>query len=354
MKAEKDGKLTAESVWREYEKMLDYNAAIQLDDTVRVNENFFVGRQWEGVESNGLPTPVFNFLKRVTLFTVASITSERIKLRASPVDAASGSGEAHPGGGRGERGVRRALRAQLACPRWCRSSCATPPWTATRPPTPTGTARRRRRAERRGAIRTEIVANTRVGFGNSADRRVQSQPYILIKKRELTEKLRERAKALGCREWEDIRPDTDEQYADRYKETGDKTTVILRLWKERLDGHGLGLRVLPRHSHAPGLGPGAPALSRDLALLGLCAGLLSRPGDAHGADTEPDLHQQALRHDDDFAHDDGLPQGRLRPHARAQVGQRHRPGHRRQRRGRQRAWRAYSTRRRSRRRLRSS
>ena len=83
---------TAESVWKEYERMLDYNASIQLDDTVRVNENFFVGRQWEGVESNGLPTPVFNFLKRVTLFTVASITSERIKLRATPVDAASGSG----------------------------------------------------------------------------------------------------------------------------------------------------------------------------------------------------------------------------------------------------------------------
>ena len=36
---------TAESVWKEYERMLDYNASIQLDDTVRVNENFFVGRQ---------------------------------------------------------------------------------------------------------------------------------------------------------------------------------------------------------------------------------------------------------------------------------------------------------------------
>ena len=67
--------VTAESVWREYEKMLAYNDSISLDDTVRVNENFFVGKQWEGVESNGLPTPVFNFLKRVTLFTVASITS---------------------------------------------------------------------------------------------------------------------------------------------------------------------------------------------------------------------------------------------------------------------------------------
>ena len=71
----KPKELTADAVWREYEKMLAYNDSIQLDDTVRVNENFFIGKQWEGVESNGLPTPQFNFLKRVTLFTVASITS---------------------------------------------------------------------------------------------------------------------------------------------------------------------------------------------------------------------------------------------------------------------------------------
>ena len=75
-----------------------------------------------------------------------------------------------------------------------------------------------------------------MGFGNCADRRVQSQPYILIKRRELTEKLKKRARELGCAGWEDIRPDTDEQYADSYKETGDKTTVILRLWKD--DGTG--------------------------------------------------------------------------------------------------------------------
>ena len=39
--------ISADSVWREYEKMLAYNDSIQLDDTVRVNENFFIGKQWE-------------------------------------------------------------------------------------------------------------------------------------------------------------------------------------------------------------------------------------------------------------------------------------------------------------------
>ena len=228
-------KPTAESVWREYERMLDYNASIQLDDTVRVNENFFVGRQWEGVEANGLPTPVFNFLKRVTLFTVASITSDRIKLRATPVDAASGSG----------RLIRAAdvvnaefdslfdrNRIPTLIHEFMRNAAvdgdaATYTYWDSSASAPGGG---------RGAITTEIVPNTRVGFGNCAERRVQRQPYILIKRRELTERLRERARELGCREWEQIKPDTDEQYVDAYKETGDKTTVILRLWKDKGTG----------------------------------------------------------------------------------------------------------------------
>ena len=110
----KQKELTADSVWREYEKMLAYNDSIQLDDTVRVNENFFIGKQWEGVESNGLPTPQFNFLKRVTLFTVASITSDKLKLHV--LAPALGRGRPGPQARRRrhQRRVRGALRAQQA------------------------------------------------------------------------------------------------------------------------------------------------------------------------------------------------------------------------------------------------
>ncbi|MFR5782215.1 MAG: hypothetical protein ACLUEK_10455 [Oscillospiraceae bacterium] len=136
----KPKELTADAVWREYEKMLAYNDSIQLDDTVRVNENFFIGKQWEGVESNGLPTPVFNFLKRVTLFTVASITSDKLKPSARPCLR------------RGRPGPRRAadvINAEFEAlfehnklPGCSRSICATPPWTATAPPIPGGRGRR--------------------------------------------------------------------------------------------------------------------------------------------------------------------------------------------------------------------
>lgn len=224
-------KITAESIWKEYEKMLGFNESIQLEDTVRVNENFFIGKQWEGVASNGLPTPQFNFLKRVTLFIVASVVSDHIKLKASPTPSRSG-----------DNNIIRAAnvinsefdlvfeRNKIAnvIREFMRNAAvdgdgATYTWWD--PDVDAGDGVK-------GAIVTEIVDNTRVGFGNTADRRVQSQPYILIKRREMTNSLRKRAKKLGCKQWEEIKEDTDEQYLDPYKDTGDKTTVILRLWKD--------------------------------------------------------------------------------------------------------------------------
>ena len=56
------------SVWNDYLKGVDYNNAVGLYSTVETNENFFIGKQWEGVVSNGLPTPVFNFIRRIVLF----------------------------------------------------------------------------------------------------------------------------------------------------------------------------------------------------------------------------------------------------------------------------------------------
>ena len=77
--------LTPRAVNIEYEAGLKFNNGINLYDTVSTNENFFLGKQWEGVKSNGLPTPVFNFLKRVVLFSVANVSTDNLKLHAKPL-----------------------------------------------------------------------------------------------------------------------------------------------------------------------------------------------------------------------------------------------------------------------------
>ena len=170
------------TAWKLYERGLDFNASINLEDTVRVNENFFIGKQWEGVISNGLPTPVFNFLKRVCCFTVATITSDNIKVNASPLSATPNTTSlVEP-----VRIINEELDALTELnniPSLMREfarnaavdgdGCLYTWWD---PDAETG-------QDAKGCIRTEIVENLRVHFGNPNDRDVQSQPWIILERR---------------------------------------------------------------------------------------------------------------------------------------------------------------------------
>lgn len=221
---------TVETVRREYDQMLAYNAKISLDETVQLNENYFVGKQWEGVNANGLPTPVFNFLKRCVLFSVASITTENIKMQASPMGNAAGREDAQRISDVVNRDFEQLfemnkisgiIREYMRNAAVDGDGCTYTYWD---PELDTG-------LENRGGIVTEIIENTRVGFGNESERRVQKQPYILIESREMTDALRARAREAGCAQWEDIRPDAENHQIDSYKQADNRTTVILRMWK---------------------------------------------------------------------------------------------------------------------------
>jgi hypothetical protein len=95
----------------------------------------------------------------------------------------------------------------------------------------------------RGAIKTEVLPNTQVLFGNPNSREVQSQPYILIERRMLVREARRRAEASGVsrEEREGIAADTKQSGDPRMDNLGgSKVTVLLRLWRDEKSGtiHG--------------------------------------------------------------------------------------------------------------------
>lgn len=228
------------TAWEYYEKGLDFNRQLNLDEKVRTNENFYVGAQWEGVQANGLPTPVFNFMKRVVGFITATITSDNLKVNASALENTPATDKlADP--------VRivneefEALIEQNDIPALNREfarnaavdgdGCTYTYWDDS---VPIG-------GGKKGAIKTEILMNTRVLFGDPNDRNVQSQPYIQIASRMTVRKAMRRAKANGCEGWENIRPDDSEGTAeDAAKRTDDKVTVLLTLWKDEETGEVWG------------------------------------------------------------------------------------------------------------------
>ena len=192
-------------------------------------------KQWEGVQSNGLPTPVFNFLKRGVLFSVANISTDNLKLWAR---AMSSSGERNTQtlelvadilndqfasifernsiGGRIREYTRNAAVDG--------DGCMYTYWDDT---AETGQASK-------GAIRTEVLMNTQVLFGNPNNRDVQSQPYIILERRMLLSEARKRAKRYG-KDPDEIQPDNKDcgnNYMDSMSGSGNKVTVLLRLWKD--------------------------------------------------------------------------------------------------------------------------
>ena len=228
------------TAWEFYSKGCDYNRQINLDETVKVNENFYVGKQWEGVQANGLPTPVFNFLKRVVGFITATSNSDNIKVNASALDNTPDT-DALNDPVRIVNEEFEALVEHNSVPSLNREftrnaavdgdGCTYTYWDED---VPIG-------GGKTGAIRTEILPNTRVFFGNPNDRSVQDQPYIQIASREIVRRVMKRAKANDCENWEQIQPDDEATGAqDEAKSTDDKATVILTLWKDEETGEVWG------------------------------------------------------------------------------------------------------------------
>ena len=233
--------MTPQKVSKEYEAGLSFNQGIELYDCVQTNENFFIGKQWEGVKSNCLPTPVFNFLKRVVLFSVANVSTDNLKLHAKRLPS-SGQLPANMA-----ELLADILNDQFAaifeynkmgsCIReFCRNAavdadgCTYTYWDSG---VDTG-------QPSKGAIRTEVLMNTQVMFGNPNSRDVQSQPYILIERRMLVKDAKRRAEANGSEAY--LITADEKESGDPHLDNlgGDKVTVLLRLWRDEDTGtiHG--------------------------------------------------------------------------------------------------------------------
>ena len=73
--------------WLKYERGLKYNNSLKPSyyDTVNTNLDFAAGVQWRNVESNGQPTPTFNYIKKTIAVMVSFITSSKVKIKLSPL-----------------------------------------------------------------------------------------------------------------------------------------------------------------------------------------------------------------------------------------------------------------------------
>ena len=216
-----------EKVYKRYSGGLQFKQAINLFDSVEHCERFYIGDQWYGVNTAGNPAPVFNILKRVTLFQVAKITSDNFAIQTVPMSVLPDRDELaleqicnvvnrqfdalvekNKLISKTRQFVRNAAVDRDACY-----------YSYFDTDIETG-------QHAKGDIVTEVVENSRVIFGNPTEREVQRQPWIIISLRWEEEKAKRVAKANGQKA-DDIHPDQEEIASEYDKLTDNKVTVLL-------------------------------------------------------------------------------------------------------------------------------
>lgn len=228
--------------WALFEKGKEYNYSIDLYSTVNRNERFYRGDQWTGVDSGGLPKPVFNIFKRIIGYYVSSIMQSRTAIRFSYASPFGDTGAVTQKEAESiTEVINKIIEAKadklklndllydaltdaalsgdaVAYTYWDKSIKTGQPFT--------------------GDFKTVLVDNTNVFFGNPNSKNVQSQPYILISSRETVASLIKAARENGVSEKEigKIRSDDDTAYqsgdlAEKELE-GTKCTALIKLWRD--------------------------------------------------------------------------------------------------------------------------
>lgn len=231
---------TNEEIQKRYEKAYGFNQQIGLYDTVQVNEDFFIGKQWEGVESNGLPTPTYNMFKRIINFQVSTITSDNMTIQVTPMPSTSRYTQ------RELERIAEIINHQFAAiiernrivaknREFLRNAAVTGDGCMHFYFDPTI----ENGQDVKGEIVAEIVDNLRVLFGNPNCREVQRQPWIILVRRELVEDVRWQAEEMkkagqcGIDDPDSITADS-EKFQNKYDSyTDDKVTVLTYYFRNR-------------------------------------------------------------------------------------------------------------------------
>lgn len=229
MKIKKEPK----EIFDEYANGRQFNQGIGLYDTVKKNEDFYIGDQWKGVKADKLTKPVFNILKRVVTYYVAMIVSDDVGVHMEPFNETKQNKAMLDIISKAVMETIERAKVNQKCRNAIRN-CAVDGdmcmYVSFNPDIETNQMAK-------GDIEVEIVENTNVIFGNPYTTEVDTQPYILIVQRLYTDQVKDMAKENGVRkdERDKIVPDSADETTSDITDSGKLTTVITKFWKEKVE-----------------------------------------------------------------------------------------------------------------------
>lgn len=235
--------------WELYEAGVKYNQSLygadrDYYDVINTNIAFANGDQWRNVTGEGLPKPVFNIIKRVKQFKIASLKSNNIAIQIQPMEYRPDDSDEQMQTSIHKTDLANAevknileninfdsLSRQLLndgfdtgdmCLHFYNDVTKTP---------------YKKFPNIKGAICAEVIDSTNVMFGNPNIKNVEKQPYIIIVGRDLVKNLQDEYKRNNKSKKNDASNITEDTMTNYL--AGDNSKVELEA-----DKHGKALYVL--------------------------------------------------------------------------------------------------------------
>lgn len=214
----------AKEYWKKYESGVSYNSSFKDGkdwyQAVKVWNHFYNGDQWVGVDgADKLPKPVFNYIKRIGDFQIASLTSSDIAVNIEPLEFTP-----HTQADIDElfdsdfvnaeiKNLLEKLNFRVLKKDALRKACITGDMCAHIIFNPTRKPYRGFAPEVKGEIEIELIDATNVIFGNANEHRVDKQPWIVLTGRDTVANLKREAEMMKAKgQVEDIRKDDDTEF----------------------------------------------------------------------------------------------------------------------------------------------
>lgn len=217
-------------IWSEYQLGTEYLLNHNVYETVKVNERFWDGKQWEGLESKNMPTPVFNVLQRAGKFMVSTIGSNDIAVSIVPYTEVADDIERTVPIAKEIEHIIEQARMKEASKIVIRNAFVDGSgymMQSFNPDIETG-------QDAKGLVENQIIDNTNVYFGNPYSNDIQKQPYIIVSLRQDIRQVKEEARDHGLtkEQIDSIQPD-NEGLQPNEDEAENLVTVLIKYFKKK-------------------------------------------------------------------------------------------------------------------------